>query len=51
MLKTIGEKPLGTAFLAFRDMSKIISKHIKGINALDFGCGQVDLAECLKIVV
>ena len=39
MLKTIGEKPLGTAFLAFRDMSKIISKHIKGINALDFGCG------------
>ena len=48
MLKTIGEKPLGTAFLAFRDMSKIISKHIKGINALDFGCGAGRSSKMLK---
>ncbi|MCR9192827.1 MAG: class I SAM-dependent methyltransferase [Gammaproteobacteria bacterium] len=48
MLKTIGEKPLGTAFLAFRDMSKIISKHIEGINALDFGCGAGRSSRMLK---
>ena len=48
MIKTIGEKPLGTAFLAFRDMNKIISKHIKGVNALDFGCGAGRSSRMLK---
>lgn len=38
MIRTIGKKPLGTAFLAFRDMVSIISKPIEGINVLDFGC-------------
>lgn len=48
MIKTIGEKPLGTAFLAFRDMSKIISKYVKGTNALDFGCGAGRSSRMLK---
>jgi ubiquinone/menaquinone biosynthesis C-methylase UbiE len=29
----------GTYYLAYRDMPKIISDHVKGTNALDFGCG------------
>ena len=48
MIRTIGEKPLGTALLAFRDMSSIISKHIQGINALDFGCGAGRSSRMLK---
>jgi SAM-dependent methyltransferase len=29
----------GTYYLAFRDLPKIISEHVKGGKALDFGCG------------
>jgi SAM-dependent methyltransferase len=29
----------GTYYLAYRDLPKIIKKHIKGKKALDFGCG------------
>lgn len=29
----------GTYYLAFRDLPTIISKHVKGRQALDFGCG------------
>jgi ubiquinone/menaquinone biosynthesis C-methylase UbiE len=29
----------GTYYLAYRDLPEIISKHIRGINAFDFGCG------------
>jgi len=29
----------GTYYLAYRDLPKIISTHVKGIEALDFGCG------------
>ena len=29
----------GTYYLAFRDLPEIISAHVKGTNALDFGCG------------
>ena len=29
----------GTYYLAYRDIPGIISKHVKGKNALDFGCG------------
>jgi len=29
----------GTYYLAFRDLPKIISRHVKGTEALDFGCG------------
>ena len=29
----------GTYYLAYRDLPEIISKHIHGINAFDFGCG------------
>ncbi len=29
----------GTYYLAFRDLPSIISKHVKGRRALDFGCG------------
>ncbi len=29
----------GTYYLAYRDLPQIISKHIKGKKALDFGCG------------
>lgn len=28
-----------TYYLAYRDLPAIISRHVKGINALDFGCG------------
>ena len=39
MLKTIGSLPVGTGFLAFRDIQSIIDKYITGVRALDFGCG------------
>jgi ubiquinone/menaquinone biosynthesis C-methylase UbiE len=29
----------GTYYLAFRDLPEILGKHVKGKNALDFGCG------------
>jgi ubiquinone/menaquinone biosynthesis C-methylase UbiE len=29
----------GTYYLAYRDLPEIISEHVKGIRALDFGCG------------
>lgn len=29
----------GTYYLAYRDLPEIISEHVKGRNALDFGCG------------
>jgi len=29
----------GTYYLAYRDLPKIIFSHVKGTNALDFGCG------------
>jgi ubiquinone/menaquinone biosynthesis C-methylase UbiE len=29
----------GTYYLAYRDLPKIISSHVKGTEALDFGCG------------
>lgn len=29
----------GTYYLAYRDLPKIISTHVEGIEALDFGCG------------
>jgi ubiquinone/menaquinone biosynthesis C-methylase UbiE len=29
----------GTYYLAYRDLPEIISKHVKGLNAIDFGCG------------
>ena len=29
----------GTYYLAYRDLPKIIYEHVRGINALDFGCG------------
>src|SRR6516162_7384361 len=29
----------GTYYLAYRDLPAIISKHVRGKNALDFGCG------------
>ena len=29
----------GTYYLAYRDLPKIIQKHVQGFNALDFGCG------------
>lgn len=29
----------GTYFLAFRDLPEIISRHVEGTSALDFGCG------------
>jgi predicted TPR repeat methyltransferase len=29
----------GTYYLAYRDLPEIISKHVTGIQALDFGCG------------
>ncbi len=29
----------GTYYLAYRDLPNIISDHVKGTNALDFGCG------------
>jgi len=38
---------LGTAYLAFRDIDKIIKKYIRGSNALDFGCGNGDSTELL----
>ena len=39
MLKTIGSLPIGTGFLAFRDIQLILDKYITGVSALDFGCG------------
>ena len=39
MLQTISYAPVGTGFLAFRDIGVIIKEHVKGDNALDFGCG------------
>lgn len=39
MLETISNVPIGTGFLAFRDLGKILSEYIAGTNALDFGCG------------
>lgn len=39
MLKSISSVPIGTGFLAFRDMESIINQHIQGVKALDFGCG------------
>src|SRR3990172_2993157 len=29
----------GTYYLAFRDLPRIINEHVRGANALDFGCG------------
>ncbi len=29
----------GTYYLAYRDLPKVISQHVKGRNAMDFGCG------------
>jgi len=29
----------GTYYLAYRDLPKIISTHVKGRKAIDFGCG------------
>ena len=29
----------GTYYLAFRDLPKIIHEHVRGPQALDFGCG------------
>jgi SAM-dependent methyltransferase len=29
----------GTYYLAYRDLPEVISKHVKGRNAMDFGCG------------
>lgn len=29
----------GTYYLAYRDLPEIISKHVNGINGIDFGCG------------
>lgn len=29
----------GTYYLAYRDLPEILSRHVKGLNALDFGCG------------
>jgi len=39
MLKSISTLPIGTGFLAFRDMKKILDQPIQGAKALDFGCG------------
>jgi len=39
MLKTIGSLPIGTGYLAFRDIGKIINQYVTGVKALDFGCG------------
>lgn len=39
IIETISNVPIGTGFLAFRDIGKILSEHITGVNALDFGCG------------
>jgi len=29
----------GTYYLAYRDLYEMISRHVKGKNVLDFGCG------------
>lgn len=39
VLKSISELPIGTGFLAFRDLDFLIRKYIVGREALDFGCG------------
>lgn len=48
MLKTIGSLPIGTGFLAFRDLGTILNKYIKGVKALDFGCGAGRSSRILK---
>lgn len=48
MLKTISSLPIGTGFLAFRDIGTIIDQHIKGVNVLDFGCGAGRSSRILK---
>jgi len=48
MLKTISSLPIGTGFLAFRDLGTIIKKYIKGSKALDFGCGAGRSSRFLK---
>tara|TARA_Y100000588_G_scaffold390191_1_gene494930 strand:+ start:1653 stop:2324 length:672 start_codon:yes stop_codon:yes gene_type:complete len=48
MLKTISSLPIGTGFLAFRDLGTIVNKYIKGVKALDFGCGAGRSSRILK---
>ena len=38
----------GTYYLAYRDLPEIISKHVNGKNALDFGCGTGRSTRVLK---
>lgn len=37
-----------TYYLAYRDLPKIISEHVKGREALDFGCGTGRLTRFLQ---
>jgi len=48
ILKTISSLPIGTGFLAFRDIGTIIDQYIKGVKALDFGCGAGRSSRLLK---
>jgi SAM-dependent methyltransferase len=38
----------GTYYLAFRDLPEILSKHVKGKDAMDFGCGSGRSTRFLK---
>jgi ubiquinone/menaquinone biosynthesis C-methylase UbiE len=38
----------GTQYLAFRDVPKLIQKHVSGTHALDYGCGAGRSTRLLK---
>ena len=40
-----------TYSLAYRDLPEIISNHVRGTNALDFGCGTGAQQDFCKILV
>lgn len=48
MLRTISTLPIGTGFLAFRDIGLIIKSYITGVKTLDFGCGAGRSSRILK---
>jgi SAM-dependent methyltransferase len=48
MIKTIGSLPIGTGFLAFRDIARILEQYVSGVKALDFGCGAGRSTRILK---
>lgn len=48
IINTITDEPIGTGFLAFRDLGKLLEKYAHGKQALDFGCGAGRSSRLLK---